>query len=140
MTRDPELNYTGQGYPVANFTLAVERNFTNRNGVKEVDFIDIKAWQKLAEICTSNLSKGRLVAVTGRLQIRKNTKGDRTYINPEVIAGEVKFLDWPADKDSTQKSDNQTEAGLNQSSQNTAHNGYNNEMPNEEDMKIDVPF
>lgn len=88
------------------------------------------------------------MAVTGRLQIRKNTKGDRTYINPEVIAGEVKFLDWPKDskQDSNQfhqAADNQFNheaAGLNKSSQNPAENGYNNELPTEEDMKIDVPF
>ena len=80
------------------------------------------------------------MAVTGRLQIRKNTKGDRTYINPEVIAGEVKFLDWPADKESAQNTNNQTAAGLNQSNQNPAENSYNSNLPTEEDVKIDVPF
>ena len=90
------------------------------------------------------------MAVTGRLQIRKNTKGDRTYINPEVIAGEVRFLDWPADKESTQNTINQASTGQNQSnqaltgqnqsSQNTAQNSYNNDLPTEEDMEIDVPF
>ena len=80
------------------------------------------------------------MAVTGRLQIRKNTKGDRTYINPEVIAGEVRFLDWPADKESTQNRINQASAEQNQSGHNSDYNSYNNSVQTEEDMEIDVPF
>ena len=95
LTRDPTLNYSGQGRPVANFPLAIERNFKNKNGERDVDFIDVVAWNKQAELVAKHLGKGRLVGVTGRLQIRKNTKGDRTYINPEVVANEVRFLDWP---------------------------------------------
>ena len=115
-----------------------------------MDFIEVKAWNKLAEICTSNLTKGRLVAVTGRLQIRKNTTGDRTYINPEVIAGEVKFLDWAKNKEQSQSQfngalteenqSNQASTGQNQSSQNPDYNSYNNGVQTEEDMEIDVPF
>lgn len=101
-----------------------------------MDFIEIKAWQKLAEICTSNLTKGRLIAVTGRLQIRKNTKGDRTYINPEVIAGEVKFLDWPKSNEQDQNQFNGALTEENQSNQNS----YNNDLPTEEGTNIDVPF
>ncbi len=78
-------------------------------------------------------------AVVG-LQIRKNTKGDRTYINPEVIAGEVKFLDWPADKEPAQNTSNQTSSGQNKSDQNPAENSYNSNLPTEDNMKIDVPF
>lgn len=105
LTRDPTLNYTGQGRPVANFPLAIERNFKNRDGERDVDFIDVVAWNKQAELVAKHLGKGRLVGVTGRLQIRKNTKGDRTYINPEVVANEVRFLDWP--KSNSQNSDSQ---------------------------------
>ena len=105
LTRDPTLNYSGQGRPVANFPLAIERNFKNKNGERDVDFIDVVAWNKQAELVAKHLGKGRLVGVTGRLQIRKNTKGDRTYINPEVVANEVRFLDWP--KSNSQNSDSQ---------------------------------
>ena len=100
LVRDPKLNYTGSGTPVANFTLAVERNYTNNDGDREVDFIPIVVWQKLAETVSQHLEKGRLVAVTGRLQIRKSEKGDRTYINPEIVAADVRFLDWGDKKDS----------------------------------------
>ena len=92
LARDPELRYTNSGTPVCNFTIAVERNFTNRQGEKETDFIDIVAWQKLGELCSKYLEKGRQCGVDGRLQIRKSKKGDRTYINPEVVAENVQFL------------------------------------------------
>lgn len=106
LVRDPELRYTSNGVAVSNFTLAVERNYTNSNGEKEVDFIKIVTWRKLAEICANNLGKGRLVAVEGSLNIRKSEKDGRTYINPEVVANEVKFLDWPDDakKEKTEQS------------------------------------
>ncbi|HMA59767.1 MAG TPA: single-stranded DNA-binding protein [Halanaerobiales bacterium] len=99
LVRDPELRYTSNGTPVANFTLAVERNYRNQQGETEVDYIKIVTWRKLAENVAHHLGKGRLVAVEGSLQIRKSQgKNDnRTYINPEVIANNVKFLDWPSD-------------------------------------------
>ncbi|MFO7814924.1 MAG: single-stranded DNA-binding protein [Halanaerobiales bacterium] len=104
LVRDPELRYTSNGTPVANFTLAVERNYRNRDGETEVDYIKIVTWRKLAENVAHHLGKGRLVAVEGSLQIRKSKgKNDnRTYINPEVIANNVKFLDWPSDNKSNE--------------------------------------
>ena len=98
LTREPEMRYTTNGIAVTNFTLAVERNFTNQQGERDVDFITIVTWRKLAENCAQHLGKGRLVAVDGSLQIRKSESNGRTYINPEVIAQEVRFLDWPNDK------------------------------------------
>jgi len=95
LTRDPDLKYLNDGTPVSNFTLAVERGYSGRDGEKQVDFIPVVAWRKLGETCSEYLGRGRLVAVSGRLQIRKNKTPERTYINPEVVAEEVKFLDWP---------------------------------------------
>ena len=97
LTRDPELRYTSNGVPVSNFTLAVERNYTNRDGETDVDFIKVVTWRKLAENCAHHLVKGQMVGVDGSLQIRKSKseKDGRTYINPEVVADNVKFLDWP---------------------------------------------
>ena len=94
LTRDPELRYTSNGTPVCNFTLAVERNYTNRNGERDVDFINIVTWRGLAENCARHLGKGRLVGVDGSLQIRKSENNNRTYINPEVNADNVRFLDF----------------------------------------------
>ena len=97
LVRDPELRYTSNGTPVSNFTLAVERNYTNREGERDVDFIKVVVWRKLAETCAQHLGKGRLVGVDGSLQIRnrESEKDGRTYINPEVVAQNVRFLDWP---------------------------------------------
>ena len=70
LTRDPEVNYTQSGKAVGKFALAVERGYKDQDGQKQVDFIDVVTWNKLAEICRDNLSKGRLVAAEGRIQIR----------------------------------------------------------------------
>src|SRR5690554_1937900 len=107
LTRDPEMRYLSNGTPVTNFTLAVERNYTNQQGERDVDFINIVTWRKLAENCAQHLGKGRLVAVDGSLQIRKNENNGKTYINPEVVANDVRFLDWPSD--SGKKNNNQNE-------------------------------
>ncbi|MDI3538418.1 MAG: single-strand DNA-binding protein [Bacillota bacterium] len=96
LTRDPELRYTAAGIPVARFTLAVDRTFTNQQGQRETDFIDIVVWRRQAEICTNNLSKGRLVAVEGRLQVRSyETQDGQKRRAAEVVADSVQFLDWP---------------------------------------------
>lgn len=94
LTRDPELRYTPSGVAVAQFTLAVDRPFTNQDGTKETDFIPIVVWRKQAEACANYLSKGRLSAVEGRLQIRnfENNEGRRVYVT-EVVAENVRFLE-----------------------------------------------
>jgi single-strand DNA-binding protein len=94
LVRDPELRYTSTGTAVANFTLAVDRSFLNQKGEREADFIRIVTWSKLAEICANNLSKGRLVAVDGQLQVRsyEDKEGNkRTAV--DVVARDVRFLD-----------------------------------------------
>ena len=91
LTRDPELRYTPNGVAVCKFTLAVDRAFSKE---KETDFIPIVVWQKLAEACGNNLGKGRLVAVEGRLQIRSYEKDGNKHRIAEVVASEVKFLDY----------------------------------------------
>ncbi len=93
LTRDPELRYTANGSAVASFTLAVDRNFRNANGERETDFINIVAWRNLGERCSEYLSKGKLAAVEGRLQIRSYEGQDgikRTVA--EVVADDVRFL------------------------------------------------
>ena len=105
LTKDPELRMTNSGTPVCNFTLAVERNYTNRDGDKDVDFINIVTWRGLAENCARHLGKGRLVGVDGSLNIRKSESDGRTYINPKVNADNVRFLDFA--KDNQKGNDNQ---------------------------------
>lgn len=100
LTRDPELRYTPSGVAVAKFAIAVDRSIPNNKGEREVDFIDIVTFQKLAELCSNHLGKGRLVAVDGRLQIGSyEDKQGVKRKSVEVIANEVKFLDKPKDRE-----------------------------------------
>lgn len=94
LTRDPELRYVPSGAPVASFTLAVDRPFRDQQGNRETDFIDIVAWRKLAEQVSQYMSKGRMVAVEGRLQIRsyETQDGQKRKVS-EVVADGVRFLD-----------------------------------------------
>lgn len=105
LVRDPEMRYTTNGTAVTNFTLAVERPYSNKQGEKEVDFINIVTWRKLAENCAQHLGKGRLVAVDGSLQIRKSENNGKTYVNTEVVANDVRFLDWPKDSEQSNSED-----------------------------------
>ena len=106
LTKDPDLRFTsGTGVAAATFGLAVERKYKGQDGERQVDFINIVAWRKLAEHLANNLSKGRLVAVLGAIQSRKYQAQDGTnrYVT-EVVAEEVKFLDWGKDKTSNETS------------------------------------
>lgn len=94
LTKDPEERQTPSGKTVAKMTLAVDRDYANSNGEKETDFIDVIAWEKLAENCAKYLDKGRLVSVKGRLQIRsyEDSQGVRRKA-AEVVAEKIKFLE-----------------------------------------------
>lgn len=94
LTKDPEARHTNSGTAVTSFTVACERNFANAKGEKETDFIPVITWRGLAENCGRYLSKGRLVAVDGTLQIRnyEANDGSRRFI-AEIIAENVQFLE-----------------------------------------------
>ncbi|MCL5057526.1 MAG: single-stranded DNA-binding protein [Actinobacteria bacterium] len=94
LTADPELRFTPGGVPVSRFTLAVNRNFSNKQGERDTDFIDVVVWRNLAETCSNYLKKGYMAAVDGRLQIRSydDNQGIRRKA-AEVIAENVRFLD-----------------------------------------------
>ncbi|MNC21004.1 Single-stranded DNA-binding protein ssb [compost metagenome] len=94
LTRDPELRYTPQGVAVTQFTLAVDRPFSNNQNEREADFIPVVTWRQLAETCANYLRKGRLAAVEGRIQVRnyENNEGRKVYVT-EVVADNVRFLE-----------------------------------------------
>ncbi len=106
LVADPQLRYTQSGIAVTNFTLAVDRPFASQGGEREADFIDIVTWRKLAEVCANHLSKGRLVAVEGRLQIRSydDQNGVRRKAS-EIVADNVRFLDRAQDMGSAESAD-----------------------------------
>lgn len=94
LTRDPELRYTQTGVAVARFTVAVNRPFTNQQGERVADFIDVVTWRTQAENCANYLTKGRLVGVEGRLQIRSyETQDGQKRRAAEVVADRVEFLE-----------------------------------------------
>ncbi|QOY37370.1 single-stranded DNA-binding protein [Anaerobacillus isosaccharinicus] len=94
LTRDPELKYTPNGIAVASITLAVNRPFSNQQGNREADFINVVIWRKQAENVANYLRKGSLAGVDGRLQTRnyENNEGKKVFIT-EVVADSVQFLE-----------------------------------------------
>ena len=95
LTRDPELRRTGSGIAVASFTVAVDRDFGGRDGgEKETDFIDCVAWRQTGEFVSKYFTKGRMIVVSGRLQIRSWTDKDgNKRRTAEVVADNVYFGD-----------------------------------------------
>ena len=107
LTRDPELRHTQQGTSVASFSLAVERDFSSRDGgQKATDYIDIVAWRSTADFVSKYFTKGQLVAVSGRLQIRDWTDRDGgKRRSAEVVADNVYFAESKRNRDSAPDSD-----------------------------------
>ena len=95
LTRDPELRRTGSGVAVANFTVAVDRDFSGKDsGEKETDFIDCVAWRQTGEFVSKYFTKGRMAVVSGILQIRSWTDNDgNKRRSAEVVADNVYFGD-----------------------------------------------
>lgn len=93
LTRDPELRQTPTGVSNCQFSIAVNRNFKNRDGVTEADFFNVIVWNKPAENIARYCSKGTQVCVEGRLQTRNydGQDGTKRYVT-EVIASNVEFL------------------------------------------------
>ena len=108
LTKDVELKYIlGTGSPVANFAIAVDREFTGKDGKKEVDFINIQVWGKSAENCSNYIGKGSLVGVQGsiRIDLYQNKEGENRKIT-RVNANRVQFLD-------TKRSEQENKANAN---------------------------
>ncbi|MCM3070980.1 single-stranded DNA-binding protein [Staphylococcus warneri] len=131
LTKDPEFRTTQNDVSVATFTLAVNRNFKNKNGEQQADFINVVVFRQQAENVNNYLSKGNLAGVDGRIQSRsyENKEGQRVYVT-EVLADSVQFLE--------PKNNNQSN---NQSQQQSgqAQNG-NNPFDNGADDIPDLPF
>lgn len=127
LTQDPELRYTSNNTPVATFTLAVNRNYTNEDGEREADFINVAVWKKAAESVKNYLGKGRQAAVNGRIQTRsyEDENGNKRYIT-EVIAEGVEFLD------SKKESSENTNAVAEEQSNPFAEFGSSIEISNDE--------
>jgi single-strand DNA-binding protein len=98
LTKDPELRRTGEGIPVASFSVACERDFGGKDGQKETDFFDVVAWKHTGEVVSKYFSKGRMAVVSGRLQIRSwNDKDGNKRRTAEIVADNVYFGDSKSD-------------------------------------------
>ena len=98
--RDPETRYTGGGQAVANFSLATDETYKDRNGErqKRTEWHRITAWGKLAEICQQYLKKGTMVYVEGRIQSREwQDKEGQKRTSYDIVANTMKMLSSRAD-------------------------------------------
>ena len=94
LTRDPEKRHTQNGTAGASLTLACDRDFKPKNGEKETDFIDVVVWGKTAEFAANYFTKGRMVSVEGRLQVRNwQDKDGNKRKTSEVVADRMYFGD-----------------------------------------------
>src|SRR5947209_12446561 len=94
--KDPEVRYTPSGQAVANFTIATNENWTDKQGQKQerTEWHRVVVWGKMAEVVGQHLTKGRQVYVEGRLQTRSwddKTSGQKRYAT-EIVANTVQFL------------------------------------------------
>ena len=101
LTRDPELRRTGSGIAVASFSLAVDRDYSPKDGgERETDFIDCVAWRQTGEFVSKYFTKGRMAVVSGRLQMRNWTdKEGNKRTSAEVVADNVYFGSSKRDSD-----------------------------------------
>lgn len=116
LTRDPELRYTQSQLPVASFTIAVDRDYSGKDGgEKQTDFIDCVAWRQTAEFVSKYFSKGSMAVVSGRLQLRDWTDRDgNKRRSAEIVADSVYFGESKRNSDSQNAGNYQTPSGTNQ--------------------------
>ena len=109
LTRDPELKRTNSGVAVANFCVAVDRDFPNKEtGEKETDFINCVAWRHTGEFVSKYFTKGSMIVVSGRLQIKKWTdRNGMNHYDAEIVADDVYFGESKRDN-----SNNSTNANM----------------------------
>lgn len=100
LTRDPELRKTASGVSVASFSVAVDRDFSQQDGKKETDFLDVVAWRNTAEFAAKYFTKGRMAVVSGRLQIRnwEDKEGNKRR-TAEILAENIYFGDSKKEDD-----------------------------------------
>ena len=101
LTRDPELRRTGSGVAVASFRVAVDRDFAPKDGgERKADFIDCVAWRQTGEFISKYFTKGRMIIVDGRLEMRDWTdKEGNKRTSAEVVVANAYFGDSKRDSD-----------------------------------------
>ena len=126
LTKDPEYRENRNGVGVATFTLAINRPFTNAQGEREADFINVVVFKRQAENVSQYLFKGNLAGVDGRIQSRsyENQEGRRVFVT-EVIADNVHFLE-PKKSNQSKQQQGQASTGNNPFSNNNVDDNMDN--------------
>ena len=108
LTAKPELRYTSSNLPYARFSVAVNRTYSNAQGQRETDFINVVVWRKQAENVCNFLDKGSLVSVEGRIQTGSydDKDGNKRY-TMEVVADSVQFLETRAQSQNRSQTNNE---------------------------------
>lgn len=137
LTKDPEFRTTPSGVEVSTFTLAVNRTFTNAQGEREADFINVVVFRKQAKNVNDYLSKGSLAGVDGRVQSRsyENQEGRRVFVT-EVVADSVQFLDTKGNNQQNKQPQKQQE----QTTETKSKNPFENATGPIEITDEDLPF
>jgi len=134
---DPELKYTPSGVAVTKFRIAVDRKFKNAAGERETDFINCVAWRQKAEFVNNYITKGRLVAVEGHLQVRQWTTQEGQKRNEyEVVAEDVSPLERARDREAGEGG---PATGASAGGRGPARRDDHNAPPPEEMPDFDVP-
>ena len=140
ITTKPELRYTSGNIPVTRFSLAVNRNFTNQQGQREADFINIVVWRKQAENVCNFLDKGSLVSVEGRIQTGSYDGQDGTKrYTFEVVADSVQFLEPKSQSQNRAQSYGMNNYGANNGSTQATPYDFQNTPTNNVNVEND-PF
>lgn len=100
LTRDPELKVTGSDIPYVNFTIAVNRSFTDQSGERQADFISCIVWRKQAENLARYMKQGSLIGVEGRITTRTYESEQGTRYITEVVCNSIQFLETRASQSS----------------------------------------
>lgn len=94
LTRDPELRYIpGSGTPVATFAIAIDRDYTKKDGTRDTDFIPVEVMGKAAEFCSNYITKGRLVAVQGSIRVDRYEQNGEKKTYTKVSCRNVQALE-----------------------------------------------
>lgn len=104
LTKDPEVRVTSSNTPYVFFTLAVNRQFKTEDGQTQADFINCVAWRQQAELMGKFLDKGSLIAIEGKLQVRKYESNEGTRYVTEVVCDTLEFLETKADAEARRNS------------------------------------
>lgn len=109
MVRDPELKQSDSGTNICKFTIAINRDFKNQNGEYEADFINCTSFGKSAEFINKYFSKGSMIGITGRLQIRKWEKDGENRYAAEIVVNSTSFAGEKKNSGANQVETNQVE-------------------------------